>query len=136
MQIAALNEEWLVNILDRVFFLADCGGYCFNADGPSVKFFDDSAKDRAIHVIESLFVDLEHLECVLGYLLIDKPLRPYLREVAHAAQQPVSDSWRSARTGGIKRSRTVGVLQRECDRSDRCNQHYRLFRFNRFYPDL
>src|SRR5215471_8289591 len=86
VQKAVLNEERLVNIFDGVFFFADRGSNTANPDGASAELVDDGEQQFSIDLVESVFVDLEHLQRRVGNVERDFPVRTNLCVVTDAPQ--------------------------------------------------
>src|SRR5678816_289633 len=61
---ACLNEEGLVNVLDRVLLLVNSGGETVDPDRPAVELIDDRSQQLAIHFVEPVLVHLEQLQRV------------------------------------------------------------------------
>src|SRR5512145_391318 len=59
---SGLNQERLVNVLNRVFFLMDRCGQAVEADRTAAEFFDDRAQQPAIELVEPAIVHFEELE--------------------------------------------------------------------------
>src|SRR3982751_2624420 len=82
LQKSVLDEERLVDFLERARILADRGGDGADADRPAVELLDDGLEDARVHVVESELIDLEELQRVGGDFAIDYSARAYLGEVA------------------------------------------------------
>src|SRR5206468_6017969 len=95
---ALLDEEGLVDVLNRVALLADGRGERVDPDRPAAELVDDGEEEGAVHLIEPRLVDVEQGERIARDGPRDPPLGTHLGEVAHAAQQPVRDARRAART--------------------------------------
>src|SRR5438477_4206224 len=95
-----LDQEGLVDVLDRVALFADRGGERVDAHGSAGELVDDGEKQRAIHLVEAGLVDVEESERVARDGARDPPLGAHLGEVAHAAQQPIRDPRGAARAAG------------------------------------
>src|SRR4051812_39805204 len=89
LQKSVLDEERLVDFLERSRILADRRGDGTDAHRPAVELLDDGLEDPRVHVVEPELIDLEQLQRVGGDFAIDRSARPYLGEVADASQQPV-----------------------------------------------
>src|SRR5215510_6715161 len=94
-----VDQERLHHVLERALVFADRGGERLEPDRPAPEALDDRAHHESIEAIEPGPIDVEPLEREareLGVHGLAAPL-PHLREVAHAAQQPIGDAWRAAR---------------------------------------
>src|SRR5262249_35146230 len=91
-----LDQVGLVEVLERPAVLTDSGGEGVEPGGTAVVVLDQGAEDLAVDLVEAVLVDLEEREATARGFAVDG-LRPvHLREVAHAAQQPVGDARRAA----------------------------------------
>ena len=97
---ADLDQEGLVDVLDRVLFLADRRGDRVEADRAAAELLDDRAQQLAVDLVEAVLVDLEQLERRVRDVERDRAVGAHLRVVAHAAQQAVGDARRAARAAG------------------------------------
>src|SRR5687767_6765900 len=59
---ACLNQERLVDILNRVLVFVDRGGQAVHANRTAAELVDDRLQQFAIDFVESLCIDLEELE--------------------------------------------------------------------------
>src|SRR5437764_14064427 len=84
---SVLDEERLVDLLERPHIFADGGGDGADADRSAVELLDDGLEDARVHVIESELIDLEQLQRIGGDFAIDRSASAYLGEVADASQQ-------------------------------------------------
>ncbi len=57
-----LQQVRLVNIHDRIGFLADRGGDGFQADRPALEFLDDGAQHAAVDVVQAERIDVQQIE--------------------------------------------------------------------------
>mgnify|MGYP007026568537 CR=1 FL=1 len=57
-----LNEVGLVDVFDRLAFLARCGGYRLDADGTAAELVDHGREDMSVGRFESEAVDFEEGE--------------------------------------------------------------------------
>src|SRR5262245_60931505 len=114
VEVALLDQERLVDVLDRAAILADRGGERVQPDGSPAVFLDERTQERAVHAVEAGLVDLETREREAGELARHRRLAADLGEVAHAAQQAVGDARRAPRAGrDLERA-----LSRERDAED------------------
>ena len=97
---ADLDQERLVDVLDRVLLLADRRGDRVQADRAAAELVDDRAQQLAVDLVEPVLVHLEQLEARVRDLERDRAVGAHLRVVADAAQQPVDDARRAARPLG------------------------------------
>ena len=91
IQEAALDQEWLVDLLDGLHFLADGGGNGVQSHRPAAVFFDDGQKQLAVHLVEPKLIDLPHVERLAGDRGGDAAVGPDLGVIADPPQQPVDN---------------------------------------------
>src|ERR1035441_3952280 len=82
---ANLDEEWLVDFLDRVRFFGERRRQGVHAHRPALVFLDDGQQQLAVDLVEAVTIDLEHLQRGLGGWLVDLARAAHLRVVAHPA---------------------------------------------------
>ena len=99
LQEAAHDEVGLVDVHDRVGFLAERHGQRVEPHRPAVELVADGEQDVAVELVEAFVVDLEEVERGQADLARDDALVAHLGEVAHAPQQAVGDPRRAARAG-------------------------------------
>ena len=92
-----LDQERLDDILQRAALLADGRGNAVDADRAAIEALDDGVRSLRSSVSNPSRIDLQQIERRIGDRLIDVAVGPYLRVVAHPAQQPVGDTRRAAR---------------------------------------
>src|SRR5207249_2257602 len=95
-----LDEEGLVDVLDRVPLLPDRGRERVEADRPAGELVDDGEEQRAVHLVEARLVDVEEPERVPRDLTRDEPAGADLGEVAHPTEEAVRDPRRTTRAPG------------------------------------
>src|SRR5260370_31999866 len=95
---AVLQQVRLVYFANGIGLLADCRREALDADRAAIEFIDDCAQDGAVHAIETACVDFEQFESAERHFARHDWSFVDLREVAHAAQEPIRDPRRSART--------------------------------------
>ncbi len=92
------EQEWLVDVLDRLDLLGQDGRQRGNADRSRRELLDDRGQELPVGRVEALVVDLEGAHrCPCGRL-VDAPVAVDLGVVAHPAQQPVDDPRRPPST--------------------------------------
>src|SRR5688572_17557698 len=96
LQEPLLDEEGLVEVLDRAALLADRGGDRLDAGRTATILLDDRAQDLAVDLVEAVLVHLQQTERPPRRLGADGVVARHLREVAHPAQQAVGDARRAA----------------------------------------
>src|SRR4051794_36471423 len=94
---SVLDEERLVDFLERARILADSSGDSAHSDRSAVELLDDGLEDARVHVVEPELIDLEKLQCIGGDFSIDLPAGPHLGEVADSSQQSIGDARGAAR---------------------------------------
>src|SRR5437868_5152260 len=87
-----LDQERLVDILERVPLLAHRRGKAAHANRPPVEFIDDRAEQAPIDLVEAVLVHFEHRERTRGHVRSDAPVGAHLRVIAHTAQEPVGNA--------------------------------------------
>src|SRR6266850_7323669 len=95
-----LDEERLVDVLDRVPLLADRRRERVEPDRTPRELVDDGEEERAVHLVEARFVDVEEPERVPGHGPVDPALRAHVGEVTYPAEEAVRDARRAARAAG------------------------------------
>jgi hypothetical protein len=71
---ADLDQERLVDVLDRVLFLADSPPRSCQADRTAAELVDDRPQQLPIDVVEPVLVDLQQLQAGVGDLSVIVPL--------------------------------------------------------------
>src|SRR5262245_19243274 len=105
-----LEEERLVDVLDRLGFFGDRDRERVEPDGLAAEGLAQRPQDRAVDLVEAALVDLEQREGGAGRRRRYGPVAPHLGVVAHALEKAVRDPWRApgpardlARAGGVER---------------------------------
>src|SRR6266702_3677898 len=93
---ADLHEVGLVHLFDGVFFFGEHGGERAEADGAAGIFIEQREHEIAVHFVEALGVDAQHLQGFLRDRARDAPGRAHFRKIARAAQQAIGDARRAA----------------------------------------
>src|SRR5262249_39695094 len=114
-----LDQERLVDVLDRVPPLAHRRGERVDPDRPAAELVDDREEERAGPLVESRLVDrrqpkpvpglaaVEQTTRVAGHGAVDETGRAHLGEVAHATEEAVRDPRGAARAGSDLRAALV-----------------------------
>src|SRR5215212_976252 len=105
---AALQQVWLVDVLDGVARLGEGHGDGTDANGPAVELVDDETEVIPVGPVEPKVVDALHVEGGVGSLLVDLALANNLSIVAHPFQKPVHDARRPAAAAGELARATFG----------------------------
>src|SRR5215472_5834514 len=92
IQESYLDEEGFIDIFDRVSFFSQGRSQCIEPDWTALILFDDRKHQPAIHLIEAMLINFEHLECRLCGRSVDMTGSPHLSVIATSSQQPVRDS--------------------------------------------
>src|SRR5205085_7204544 len=92
-----LEQIGLVDVLDRLLFLAERRRKRRESHRSAVELLHDRAQQLACLAIESFLVDLEQRQRLPRVLRCDRPLVTHLRDVAHAPEDPVGDARRPPR---------------------------------------
>ena len=85
VQKSNLYQERLIHLLERTGLLRYRRGDRRNADWTALEFFDNGRKDAVIHFIETVLVDIERSERMLGDAEIDDPVAEDLCKIPHPA---------------------------------------------------
>lgn len=91
-----LDEVGFVNLLNGADVFAKSRGDSANADGTAMELVDEREQNLVVDFVQSVAVDVERFECVVGDVGIDVSVTLDLGEVAHAPKQGVGDARRSA----------------------------------------
>ena len=115
VQKADLDQERFVDFFDRVLFLGQGCSQRVHAHRAALIFLDDGQQQLAVHFVEAVTIDLQHLQRGLGGRQIDLSRAPYLGIVTHTAQQTVGDTRSAAgAAGNFERS---GIVDLDCQES-------------------
>jgi len=79
---ANLEQKRLVDVFDRIDFLAEHGRNCADANGASIEPFDNGAQQFPIDFIEAVFVDVEKLQSARRHFCRDSTVALHLSEIA------------------------------------------------------
>ena len=90
-------RKGLDHVFDRVAFLADRGGDVVEPDRAAVEAVDHGLEQLSVHHVESVRVDVEHHQRLVGERLGDLAAAFHVGVVAHPAQQSVGDARRATR---------------------------------------
>ena len=93
---ADLDQEGLVNLFKRIFFLGERSGEGVQADRAAIVFLNDGQQQAPVEFVEAMRIDFEHLESGLRGGAVNGAAAPDLGIIPHAAQQPVGDAGRAA----------------------------------------
>ena len=91
-----LDEVRLIDILNRAGIFAHSGSDGIEADRAAAELIDDGREEFVIYLIEAESIDIQRLESVLGDVEIDRAVAFDLSEVAHASQEGVGYTGRTA----------------------------------------
>ena len=94
-----LDEERLIDFLDRagIFTESRCDGR--DAHRPSAEFVDNREKNFIVDFVQSVFVDVQRFQGKAGNRLVDGSVALHLSEIANATQKRVADSRRPPAAG-------------------------------------
>ena len=95
-----LHQVRLDDLFDRVFFFVQSGSDGPQTDWSAVEFFDYRQQEFAVHLVETVRVDLHSIERVVGDRLVDRAIVVDLGKIANAAQQAVGYTRSSPRSSG------------------------------------
>lgn len=91
-----LDEVGLIDILDGAGIFAHGGSDCIESDRSAAELIDDGGEEFVIYLIETESIDIQRLEGILGDVEIDGTVTFDLGEIAHASQEGVGDTGRTA----------------------------------------
>ena len=86
----------LIYVLYSAGVFAYGGGYGADAHRTSAELVDDSEQNLVVYLIKSVLVNVESLQCGLGYLHVNRAVATHLCEVAYTSQQSVGNTRRTA----------------------------------------
>src|SRR5690606_34068607 len=96
LQISLLDQVRLQHIFDGVTLFADSGRQIVESDRAAIEFEEYGFKQLAIHQIKTDRVHIQHDESRISHFSGDAPRTFDLGIVAHATQQSVRDTRRTA----------------------------------------
>ena len=94
-QVALLNQERLIDLLDGARVFAHCGGDGAQAYRTALELVDDGAQDTVVHLVQTVLIDIQCGEGDLCDRQRDGAVAFDLGEVADTAQQQVGDTRRT-----------------------------------------
>src|SRR5215203_1424559 len=97
---AALQQVWLVYVLDGVACLSQGHGDGADADGTAIELVDYEPEIVPVSPVEAELVHALHLERGVGRLLVDLALAHHLGVVSYPLEEPVHDTRRAAAAAG------------------------------------
>ncbi len=95
-----LDEERFVDFLNGVGLFREGGGERVYPHRPALIFLDDGQQQLAVDVIETVLVDLEHLQGGLRRRFVNLPAAANLGVVPNAAKKAICDAGCPARAAG------------------------------------
>ena len=95
-----LDEERLVDVLDRLGLLTDRDGQRRQPDRTAAELLAQGAEDRPVDLVQTTVVDAEHGQALARRRGVDRAVTAHLGEVADPAQQAVGDARRATRPAG------------------------------------
>src|SRR6185369_11467941 len=100
VQKSNLNQERLVNFLDRIRFFCQRRGQRVHPNRPSLVFLNNRQQELAVNFVKSVFVDFEHLQRGLRRGQINLSCASHLGVVPHPPQQSVRNPRSPSRPAG------------------------------------
>src|SRR6266516_599740 len=100
IQIPLHDEIRLIYFFDRVRLFAYCHRQRIEAHWPAAKLHNDRIQNALVHFVETVLVDLQHRERLVGHRDRDATIASHLRIVAHATEQIVRNAWCAATAPG------------------------------------
>lgn len=100
VQESQLDEEWLVDILDRICRFADGSRQRIQSDRPAGKLLDHRHQQATIRMVQPAAVDFKHLERLVRHFVRDDAIARNLRHIAYALEQAIRYARRAARSLG------------------------------------
>src|SRR5215212_9574413 len=97
---AALQQVWLVYVLDGVACLSQGHGDGADADGTAIELVDYEPEIVPVSPVEAELVHALHVERGVGRLLVDLALAHHLGVVSYPLEEPVHDTRRAAAAAG------------------------------------
>src|SRR5213594_3070681 len=118
LEVALLQQVWLVHVLDRLGVLADRGGEGLQTDRTSAELVGDRAQQAAVALVESGVVHLERGERFARDREGDIAVVSYLRVIPYPFEPAIRDPWCSAGAkGDLTRGRGVDLDLQDARRS-------------------
>ena len=98
LQESLLNQIRLVEILQGTPLLTHGRGDCLDTGRASLVLLYEGSQDLTVELVETKFVDLEHLESLFGRVGGDRAISMDLGIIADPAKQAIGDSRRASTT--------------------------------------
>ena len=120
-------EVRLVHLLHGASVFADGCGNGADTHRTTTKLVDDGKQNLVVYLVEAVLVDVESRERQPCNVAVDASVALNLGKVAHASQQCVGYTWRSARASGYLYGGIVVYrhLHNHCRALDNLLQHLR-----------
>src|SRR5215472_4807226 len=87
-----LNEERLVDLLDRIRFFRQRGREGVYSNGTTLVLLDDCQQELPIHFVEPVLINLQHLQRGLRRGFIDLSAAAHLSVIPHATQESIGNA--------------------------------------------
>ena len=91
-----LDEVRLIDILDGAGIFTHSGSDSVESDRSATELIDDGREEFVIYLIEAESIDIQRLEGILGDVEVDSAVAFDLGKVAHASQEGVGYTGRTA----------------------------------------
>src|SRR5438045_1357005 len=95
-----LNQERFVNLFDSIGFFRQCRSQGANPDRAALILLDNGQQQLAIHLVESVAIDFQHLQRRLGSGQVDVASTSDLSIITYPPKQAVGNTRCPARTTG------------------------------------
>src|SRR5882762_7329336 len=77
VQEADLDQKRFIDFLDSIGLFRERGGQRVHSDRAALILLDDRQKELAVHLIEAVLIDFQHLQRGLRGGLVDLPASPH-----------------------------------------------------------
>ena len=95
-EITFLYKVWFIHIFNRAFLFADGDGKILQADGMAFETDDDGFQDAVVHFVQTVRIDVQHGEGLVGNVRRNDGLFFDLREIADPFDEIVGDTRRAS----------------------------------------
>jgi hypothetical protein len=93
LDIAFENEIWFVNLLESAWLLSYGGGKGVESRRSSLPFAREGLEETFIHFVQTVLIDLKHLECGNRGSSGSGALGTGERVITNPAEEVVCDAW-------------------------------------------
>src|SRR5690606_38724703 len=92
LDVTLLDQVGLDHVLDGTAFLAHRRRQAVGADRTTVELLDDGQEQAAVHVVEAVAIDAEHVQGLPRHRLVHTTVSLHLAVIPYAAQQAIGDT--------------------------------------------